>query len=117
MKIILNLIYFKMPKKFHQINWKKKENILEIISKNIKKNSVNLYNPSEFYSNYFSSIIGKKDIQTHENGVSTRLNKIKELIQNKSNKNKEMYSNRSNKNSTHRKNEIEIRELEHHSIT
>ena len=62
-------------------------------------------------------MIGKKDIQTQENGVSTRLNKIKELIQNKSNKNKEMYSNRSNKNSTHRKNEIEIRELEHHSIT
>ena len=89
----------------------KKKDTLEIISKNIEKNSINLNNPNEFYSNYFSSIIGKKDIQTHENGVSTRLNKIKELIQNKNNKNKEMNSNRSGKNSTHSSNIPFIRKI------
>ena len=88
-----------------------KKDTLEIISKNIEKNSINLNNPNEFYSNYFSSIIGKKDIQTQENGVATRLNKIKELIQNKNNKNKEMNSNRSNKNITHSSNIPFIRKI------
>ena len=82
----------------------KKNDTLEIISQNIEKNSINLNNPNEFYSNYFSSIIGKKDIQNNENGVTNRLNKIKELIQNKRNKNKDQNSSRSNVNSTHSSN-------------
>ena len=81
----------------------KKTDTLDIISQNIENNSINLNNPNEFYSSYFSSIIEKREIK-NENGVSNRLNKIKELIQNHGNKNKDNVSTHSNVNSSHSSN-------------
>ena len=81
----------------------KKTDTLDIISQNIENNSINLNNPNKFYSSYFSSIIEKREIK-NENGVSNRLNKIKELIQNHGNKNKDNVSTHSNVNSTHSSN-------------
>ena len=81
----------------------KKNDTLDIISQNIENNSINLNDPNKFYSSYFSSIIEKREIK-NENGVSNRLNKIKELIQNHGNKNKDNISNHSNVNSTHSSN-------------
>ena len=55
---------------------------LHLISQNISQNSINLNDPNKFCSNYFSSIIGKADLKTNENGVSQRLTKLKAFIQN-----------------------------------
>ena len=69
------------------INKNKRNDTLHLISQNISQNSINLNDPNKFYSNYFSSIIGKTDLKTNENGVSQRLNKLKAFIQNHQNKN------------------------------
>ena len=42
---------------------KKSKNLLNVISQNIKRNNMNLNNPDEFYSEYFSNIINKTSIK------------------------------------------------------
>ena len=84
------------------INKNKKKNTLEIISRNISQNSINLNDPNKFYSNYFSSIIEKTDKKTNENGVPQRLNKLKAFIQshspiNNNNNNNNNDNNNNNK--------------------
>ena len=46
----------------------KKPNLLNVISQNIEKNKMNLNNPDEFYSEYFSNILNKN---------TTKINHIK----------------------------------------
>ena len=42
-------------------NKRKKNSLLSQINLNIKKTNQKLNNPGEFYSNYFNSILGKKN--------------------------------------------------------
>ena len=51
-----------LPRKSFAFGFKndKRPNLLNVISQNIEKNQMNLNNPDEFYSEYFSNILTKK---------------------------------------------------------
>ena len=55
---------------------------LQLISKNIQTNSIILNNPQEFYSEFFTSVIGKNDFN-NKNNVSNRLQNISKMIESK----------------------------------
>ena len=56
-------------------NKKRKSNLLFQINLNIQKTNQKLNNPDEFYSNYFNSILGKKNIP-NKNTVFLERNNI-----------------------------------------
>ncbi len=55
-------------------------NMLDLISENIEKNSLNLNNPQFFYSSYFSSVMNKTD--KRKTDVTQRLKNIAKIIEN-----------------------------------
>ena len=68
-----------------------RSNILDLISQNIEKNSLNLNNPQIFYENYFNNVINKNAISLNSNSlenkdVSSRLSDIGKLIKRKNKK-------------------------------
>ena len=52
--------------------------MLNVISQNIEKNSLNLNNPQYFYQSYFSSLMNKED----KNNITSRLKNIAKIIEN-----------------------------------
>ena len=55
-------------------------NILDLISQNIEKNSLNLNNPQIFYENYFKNVINLNSNSLENKDVSSRLSDIGKLI-------------------------------------
>ena len=73
-----------------------KKNMLDVISQNIEKNSLNLNNPHYFYSEYFSSVMNKTENKP-KNNVSLRLKNIAKIIENNCKKgNSHMSSSKNN---------------------
>ena len=72
------------------------KNTLNLISENIKKNSIILNNPKDFYSNLFNSVINKGD---YKNNFFNRLQNIAKIIETKkgsnvNNTNSNIYPNK-----------------------
>ena len=61
-------------------------NILDLISQNIEKNSLNLNNPQIFYENYFKNVINLNSNRIENKDVSSRLSDIGKLIKKKNKK-------------------------------
>ena len=55
---------------------------LNLISNNIRTNSIILNNPTEFYFEFFNSVMGKEDYK-NKNNVSNRLQNISKMIESK----------------------------------
>ena len=75
---------------------------LNLISNNIRTNSIILNNPTEFYFEFFNSVMGKEDYK-NKNNVSNRLQNISKMIESKrdsyaSNMDNESNLENSNKN-------------------
>lgn len=58
-----------------------KKNVLEEISTNIQKNSLNLNNPEMFYSNMFAKVLGEEKEKDVNKNLNKKLNDLLKLIE------------------------------------
>ena len=81
-----------------------KKNMLDVISQNIEKNSLNLNNPHYFYSEYFSAVMNKTENKP-KNNVTLRLKNIAKIIENNCKKGNSHMSSSKNNNEDDEKTE------------
>ena len=58
-----------------------KKNVLEEISTNIQKNSLNLNNPEMFYSTMFAKVLGEEKEKDGNKNLNKKLNDLLKLIE------------------------------------
>ena len=69
--------------------------MLNVISQNIEKNSLNLNYPHYFYQKYFSALMNKTDNKSMNN-ITDRLKNIAKMIENNTQKNSSYVSSKLN---------------------
>ena len=92
---INNIASFKSEKISPSSKKKNINDMLNVISQNIEKNSLNLNNPHYFYQKYFSALMNKTDNKSMNN-ITDRLKNIAKMIENNTQKNSSYVSSKLN---------------------